>query len=422
MKTLRELNEEIAAKSKALHEIFAEAGPDMDMAKVTRIDGDSAQKAAEIKRRNDELTALGRERDTLTELAKGAQQAAALYDSVSKPASGLPAPSGAPAGADHAAAQKSLEQRIRESAGYKAHVERGFGLKELAGAGLPLLELSPHEYKALITLGTISPQNERRPAIVEMALENRTVADLLLEGTTNRPTVEYYEETTVTNAAAPVAEGATKPESAFAWTLRTEAVSKIAHWVPVTDEALDDNAGLESMIRNRLAWGVRRAEENQILNGSGTAPALRGLLNRTGLQTQAKGTDPIYDAIFKGMQKVRNVGFAEPTGVVMHPDVWTLIRLTRTADGIYIYGNPSEAGPERIFSLPTRQTSLMPAQTALVVTRQYAQVTRRTGITVTASSEHGTNFTENKLTLLAEERVALECYRAAAFCSVTGLV
>jgi len=416
-KTLRELNEELAVKTRAQHSLFTEAGPDMDMDKVTSISGTSVEKVTEIRRRTAELSALGAERDTAAELHTAAEAARKAVSSLPVPVTRDPLAPG-----QERAAVKSLEERIMQSPAIKAHTERGMGMKELAAAGMPFLELTPAEYKALITLSTISPQNERRPAIVEMALENRTVADLLMDGTTNRPTVEYYEETTVTNAAAPVAEGVVKPESTFAWTLRTEPVSKIGHWVPITDEALSDVPALESMVNNRLSWGVRRAEENQILNGSGTAPALRGILNRAGLQTQAKGTDPIYDAIFKGMQKVRNVGFADPTSVVVHTDVWTLIRLTRTADGLYIYGNPMDAGPERIFGLPIRQTSLMPVNTALVLSREYAQVTRRTGITVTASSENSTNFVENKLTLLAEERIALEVYRAAAFCSVTGLV
>ena len=416
-KTLRELNEELAVKTRALQEVFTEAGPDMDMDKVTKLSGDSNQKAAEIRRLNTELSDVGAQRDAAAELH-------AMAESSRKAVSSLPVAvtQNAPLAVQERPTFKSIEERIMESPAIKAHAERGMGMKELAAAGMPFLELAPTEYKALISLTSITPQNERRPGIIEMALENRTVADLLMEGTTNRPTVEYYEETTVTNAAAPVTEGAVKPESTFAWTLRTEAVSKIGHWVPITDEALDDVAGLEGMVRNRLAWGVRRTEENQILNGTGTAPALRGILNRTGIQTQAKGTDPIYDAIFRGMQKVRNIGFADPTSVVMHTDVYTLIRLTRTTDGLYIYGNPMDAGPERIFGLPIRQTSVMPVNTALVMSREYAQVTRRTGITVTASSENSTNFVENKITLLAEERIALEVYRAAAFCSVTGLV
>jgi HK97 family phage major capsid protein len=258
-----------------------------------------------------------------------------------------------------------------------------------------------------------------------MALEERTVADLMLQGQIDRGTVEYYEETTVTNNAATVAEGGTKPESALAWTLRTETARKIAHFVPATKESLDDVSFLESAIRGRLAYGVRRIEETQILSGDGNAPNLRGILNRSGIQTQAKGADPTPDAIYKAMQKVRGsagFGFAEPTALVIHPNDWTDIKLLRTADGIYLWGNPSDEGPDRIWSLMVRQTTGITEGTGLVgAFRPHAEVLRREGITITLSTEHSTYFVENKVAILAESRLALAVYRPSAFATVTGI-
>jgi HK97 family phage major capsid protein len=170
---------------------------------------------------------------------------------------------------------------------------------------------------------------------------------------------------------------------------------------------------------------VMRIEEANLLTGNGTAPNLRGLLNRTGIQTQAKGTDPTPDAIYRAMQKVRGAagaGFAEPTAVVLHPNDWTDIKLLRTADGIYIWGNPSDEGPDRIWGLPVRQTTAMTENTGLVgAFRPHAEVIRREGVQITLSTEHSTFFIENKVAILAESRLALAVYRPSAFCSVTGI-
>ena len=318
----------------------------------------------------------------------------------------------------------STREALEASAGYRAFRQSGggtavidFGDETALGASF-----SPEVGGALLTLANINVQPQRLPGIVPLALEERTIADLMLPGNTDGNTIEYYEETTFTNAGAPVEEGAAKPESALGYTLRTESVRKIAHWIPATDELLMDVSQMRSVIEGRMVFGVRRAEETQLLNGSGTAPAIRGLLNRTGIQTQARGTDPVPDAVYRGMTRVRVIGFAEPTAVVFHPNDWQDVRLLKTADGIYLWGSPSESGPERIWGLDVRLTTAMTENTALVgAFRPYAQVFRRTGITVTASTEHSTFFVENKVAILAEERLALAVYRPAAFCTVTGI-
>jgi HK97 family phage major capsid protein len=309
MGSLTDVREELAAKRRDLHNLFQEAGPDLDMSKVTSIYGTSEEKAAEIRSRNDALTALGQEHDRLALLDMIAKQNEVEHKRLNEAGSSL-ALGGGDGGAGKATGQlqpRHLRELIAGNKGYKAFRD---GTQRSVTIDIPAADV-----KTLITLSTVNRPNERRD-LVSMALEQRTVGDLMLEGTTDANTLEYYEETTFTNNAATVAEGGTKPESALGFTLRQESVRKIAHFIPATKEALDDVAFLESTIRGRLAFGVMRAEEAQLLSGDGNAPNIRGLLNRTGIQTQAKGADPTPDAIYKAMQLIRGsagAGFAEPT-------------------------------------------------------------------------------------------------------------
>ncbi len=423
MPSLAEVREEIAAKNQALHKVFEQAGEDMDLSRVDLLDGDTHQKAAEIRRMNEELAALGVERDRLEHLDTIKQLRGRDMERDQGRDGGMRFPSGhtqaggAPSMASHAKAQQGLKSFLQEHKGY-----REFRADQQRSVSI---DLPMADFKTLITLTTVSPQNLRQPNVVDMALEERTVADLMLNGQVDRGTVEYYEETTVTNSAATVAEGGTKPESALAWTLRTEAIRKIAHWIPATKESLDDVSFLESQIRGRLAYGIRRIEETQLISGDGNAPNLRGILNRSGIQTQAKGADPTPDTVYKGMQKVRGsagVGFAEPTALVIHPNDWTDIKLLRTADGIYLWGNPSDEGPDRIWGMSVRQTTGITEGTGLLgAFRPHAEVLRREGITITLSTEHSTYFIENKVAILAESRLGLAVYRPSAFCSLTGI-
>ncbi len=420
MATLTEVREQFAQKSQELHEIMAEAGPDMDLAKVASLSGSTEYKAGEIKRRNDELSAIGADLDRLGNLETIGQLNENRLKQMTAPDGGMLFPSGGGSAGGNGTGswqpKKSLRQQIAEHKGYQA-----FQAGHVRDA---VLDIPGVDFKTLITLTGISPQADRRDS-VDMPLEDRIISDLMGSSDTTSNVVEYYEETTVTNAATTVAEGSPKPESALGWTLRSEPIRKIGTFIPATKEVLDDVPQVEGAIRGRLAYMVRRVEEAQLLTGNGVGQNLTGLLNRGGIQTQAKGTDPNMDAIYKAMQKIRGsagTGFSEPTAVVINPNDWTLIKLVRTADGIYLWGNPSDEGPDRIWGKPVRQTTAITAGTALVgAFRPWAEVLRREGIVVTLSTEHSTFFVENKVAILAEERLGLAVYRPSAFCTVTGI-
>lgn len=310
---------------------------------------------------------------------------------------------------------KSFAERLAEDAGYKAF--------QKAGQGTFTIGIDDAEAKATVTLANGAPQNARLARMEPFPLEQRTVSDLMAQGTIDRGTLEYYEETTFTNAAATVAEGTAKPESALNWTLRTESLSKIATWIPATSEALQDISWLRSTIENRIVFMLRRVEEAQLINGNGIAPNLSGITNRSGIQTQAKGTDPVFDAILKAITLIQVNSFYEPDAIVMHPNDWRDLLLTRTADGLYILGQPSDpTAARRLWGLEVRATTSQTENTAIVgAFRAASQVFRRGGITVTASTEHASFFIENKVAILAEERLGLAVYRPSAFATVTGV-
>src|SRR5207248_5858794 len=106
---------------------------------------------------------------------------------------------------------------------------------------------------------------------------------------------------TFTNNAAETAEAGTYPESALSTTEQTATVRKVAASLPVTDEQFEDEPRARDYVNNRLEYQLRARLDSQILNGNGTAPNLRGILNVAGINTQAKGTDPAPDAIYKAI-------------------------------------------------------------------------------------------------------------------------
>lgn len=272
------------------------------------------------------------------------------------------------------------------------------------------------------TSGATLTQYDRQPGIVLIGQQRLTIADLLAQGQTNMNTIRYMQEDTFTNAATTVSEGATKPEAAWDLSEQDATVRKIAVTSKVTDELFADFPAVRDYIDNRMRFMVQQTEEAQLYGGDGSAPNIRGLVNTSGIQTQAKGSDPVPDAVYKAITKVRTVGFFEPDGVVFHPNDWTDVRLLRTADGLYIWGSPLEMGPERIWGLPVVVTTAATEGTALVgAFKLGAQIFRREGIRVEATNSNEDDFKKNLIAIRCEERLALAVYRPKAFCTVTGI-
>jgi HK97 family phage major capsid protein len=229
------------------------------------------------------------------------------------------------------------------------------------------------------------------------------------------------EETTFTNSAAEASEGGTYAESTLALTEQTSNVRKIATFLPVTDEQLDDVEQVQGYVDNRLAFMLRQRLDLQLLVGDGVAPNLEGINNVTGILTQAKGGDPTFDAVYKAGRQIRVTGRAMPNIVIAHPNDWEDIRLTRTADGIYILGNPADAGPERLFGWRVAQSDAQTENTILVGDTMFTELATRRGVEIQVSNSHSTFFIEGKQAIRADMRVAFIVYRAEAWCTVTGV-
>ncbi len=408
---LVEKRQELEAKQKALHDIFEAAGPEMDLAKAEALkEFKSAQdKAREVKRLNDELTTLGKEVEELVELEGIADGVKRMGEDMGRPA---PMTHPAQGKGGETPATKSLGELFVESAAFK----------RFAGRQGPLAVV-PADVKATMTTAAgWAPQSIRLPGYVPSAQRQPTVTDIIPLNTTTQAAIVYMEETTFTNNAAERAEAAAAGEAALALTERTANVRSIATFLPVTEEQMRDVPYIQGYVTNRLTLMLRQRLSQQLLIGDGVAPNLEGLLVNAGVQSQAKGADPVPDAIYKGMTLVRVTGRAEPNAVVMHPNDWQDIRLLRTADGIYIWGSPSEAGPERIWGLQVIQDTAETENTGLVGDfADFCDLVMRQEIEFEVSNSHSDYFTKLVLAIRAALRAAFPIYRPAAFCKITGI-
>lgn len=406
--TLQQLSQELSQKRGELAELFAkyktETG-EYDM---------PVEVAEECKKRNDELTELGKRWEQARELedvAKKNAEELARLQSVRRP---VPLPDGKSAAAQPVE-EKSVGQLFVE---HRAYQERGGGREPKIVVDLPGVDV-----KTLMkrTAG-YEPESRRTDRVVLSAQRQPILADLIPQDLTEFDTVRYMEETTFTNNATATAEGENLSEAALAYTERSVPLELVGTWLPITGQQLDDVPGIRGLIDNRLMFMLEQAVEEQLVNGTGASPQLMGFLNKPGIQTQAKGNDPVPDAIRKAMTLVRVNGRANPSGVVIHPNDWQDIRLLRTTDGVYIWGPPSEAGPERIWGLPVIETDVIAENTCLLGDfRMYSHISRKAGVTVETTDSHASDFIAVKYAIRIYTRLSLEIFRASAFCTCTGI-
>jgi len=317
--------------------------------------------------------------------------------------------------------QKSLGQRVIESAEYKAG--------NLTGSSRATIKVSAD--RAAITSanttvgagrspGTSLVPGQRLPGILGLPQRQMTIRDLLLQGRTSSAVIEYVKQTGYTNNAAPVAETTQKPYSELTFDMTSAPVRTLAHLFKASRQILDDAEGLRSYIDGQARYGLEFVEENQLLNGSGSGQNIHGLV------PQATAFAPAFTpADATGIDRIRlailQVFLAQfpATGIVLHPTDWAAIELTKDAGGNYIIGNPQGALSPTLWNLPVVSTQAMASGEFLVGAFGYAaQIFDRMDIEVLLSSENVDDFEKNMFTIRAEERLALAVYRPEAF--VTG--
>ena len=257
----------------------------------------------------------------------------------------------------------------------------------------------------------------RLPGIIAPPQRRLTVRDLLSQGRMDGHPLEYVKETGFTNSAAPVAEGAKKPESSLKFDMVSTTAKVIAHYVKASRQILDDASQLASYIDSRLRYGLAYVEEQQLLNGNGTGQNLLGIIPQATAYaapfTVSGGTN--IDSLRLAMLQVQLAEYPA-SGIVLNPIDWARIELTKDSEGRYIIGNPQGNIGPTLWGLPVVATQALASDKFLVGAFQLgAQVFDRWQARVEIATENEDDFVKNMVTILAEERLALAVYRPEAF-------
>ena len=108
-----------------------------------------------------------------------------------------------------------------------------------------------------------------RTAIVPPVTRRLTIRDVLPSAPTSSNSIEFPKETSFTNNAAPqysaaAYENVVKAESAMTFSLTPMPVSTVAHWIPVSNQLLDDAPAIQGYVNNRLLYGLNLKIETEL--------------------------------------------------------------------------------------------------------------------------------------------------------------
>lgn len=275
----------------------------------------------------------------------------------------------------------------------------------------------------------------RRPSILELATRIPLMTD----------TMEWVQIDSKTNNAAEVAEatsaaevgdgtggtvlpaaGGVKPESAMTLVEVQQAVQTIAHWVPYTRRVAADAPQMVTLLNAFLFAGLAARADSQALNGDGTAPNWRGLVNTTNawnigvFDLSVNGDPSRLDAVALAAAEISNAGEGEwmPNAMLVHPLDWfsTDFVLAKDSQGQYHGPGPWAAvGNQAPWGIRPIITKSIAQGTQVVGDFNQLLFGDRMQNTLLFTDSHSDYFIRNILVALAEMRGCVGVRVPAAF-------
>jgi HK97 family phage major capsid protein len=255
------------------------------------------------------------------------------------------------------------------------------------------------DYSGTYALTTLDPEVDRikRPT--------RRMMEIANVGTTASKFVVYIQQTQQASSAW-TAESVGKENGEIKWEEISSEVKKVAGFVKVSKEMLEDLAFVRSEINTVLMEQIEQSIDYSMIQGNGGAD-LNGLIgnvppfaagNFAGTIVSAN----IIDVIQVAKAQIQAANFM-PTHVVMNPEDKAKFELTKTTTGEYTYPM-FFTGAENVAGLIVVASNNIAAGTILVGDFSKLIVKVREAVNLTVGYEND-DFTRNMVTIIAEARL-----------------
>lgn len=320
--------------------------------------------------------------------------------------------------------KKSFIDLVKGNDAYKSLQQKNQNQAEIEVTKSDMASMSETK---LTSAGLVPTQWD--PVIQDRPRQDLVIRDLIPTTPVTGQSYSYFLEKLHTRGAGMVAEGAAKPSSDVTFEQKTDNVRKIAVWMPVTDEALDDIPQLYSYIQELLRYDLKLKEEGQILKGDGAGNNLNGIMTQASAFNGALSQtgDTAIDTVRRSIYQVRKQSQRAADAVVMTDLDWMNIELLKDADNRYLFANLQGLVTPILWGRPVVVSDSMDEGTPAAgnteatggefLVGSFAQGARlydRMAFTVKVGWIND-DFVKNQRVLLVEERLGLAVRRPYAF-------
>lgn len=299
------------------------------------------------------------------------------------------------------AMEKAIEENAEAIKNYTGKGKLEIGLKAVG-------DMSPSNFGGA-TYGNIT--TDFRQSVLPLLTEQIWMRSILPSGTTSQPTITYPRHIGGEGGAAPWTSG-DKPEMDFDFDSQTVKAEWIAGYVKVPREMLDDVVWLQSFLRQHMLLSLYKAENNQILNGNGTSPQLKGIIPQASAYNGAF-TIPVERIVDAGFGQITQA-FGTANVVLLEPRDAVAIILNK-ASGSGEYDLPPGTVGFVNNRLSIAGMTVLPTQAItsgqfLVGDNRASQFITRMAPELLTFNQNEDDAKKNLIMLRIEERVALATY------------
>ena len=244
----------------------------------------------------------------------------------------------------------------------------------------------------------IAPQDDRTAA-----------ASFFTNATISGNAITYFKQGAFeTNSGiSATAQGNKKPQASTSFSATTLALSKLAAYIKETDEIIADAPFLASEVQNTLVYQLGCVEDSFVVNAIANTSGI-GAAEYDGI------TVTFADGILEAILKVKADSAYDASVVILNPaDVFTLLTTKDSNKQYYgggyftgAYGNGALSVPAAIWGVQIFTSSAVTQGSAIVAARQAVKIWKKGGLDVKLYEQNEDDALYNRVTLLAEERLA----------------